>query len=227
MTKSRVSRSVRWLVALAIGGGLAGTAQADTVVLGTSGWQASWDDSLHGLVGIVVDGVTSDAVIIQKAAEFIQPPGVGGLFPPIAITFQQIAGNAVPNIIISDEILTNSTGTAWTDFHMSLVDGGDAAFNAAATIGSGFSTAPFGHLTFSLGNTALDVDGFGLGAGGSDATIPNGGIYSPGAAAGELYIVTSPHSAEPFTTFTLKEWPTPEPATGVILLLGATLLRRR
>lgn len=227
MKQHRVFRAARWLAALAIGGGMAGAVQADTVVLGTSGWQASWDSSLDGLVDIVLDGITSDSVIIQKAVEFTQPPGVGGLFPPVAVVFQQISANAVPNIIITDEILTNSTGTAWTDFHMQLVDSGDAVFNPAATTGSGFSTAPFGHLTFGSGNTTLDVDGFGLGPGGSNATVPHGGIYSPGAAAGELYIVTNPHSSAPFTTFSLKESPTPEPATGLVLLLGATLLRRR
>jgi hypothetical protein len=197
----------------------ASTAQADTIILGTSGWQATWDSSLDGLVDIIVDGVTADSVIIQKAAEFRQPPGPDGLFPPILVTFQQISPNAVSRIIMNDEILTNSTGAPWTDFHMELVDGGDATFDPAATYGSGFSIAPFTNLTFSPDNTALDIFGGG--------SIPNGGVYFPGAAAGNLFIdvVTSPTA--PFTTFTLKEYPTPEPTTALLLVLGAALIRRR
>ena len=47
---------------------LAGTAQAGTIVLGTSGWQASWDGSLDGYVDITVDSETSSAVFIEKSA---------------------------------------------------------------------------------------------------------------------------------------------------------------
>lgn len=205
----------------------AATASAGSVVLDGSGWQASWDSSLDGLVDITLDGVTSNAVIIQKSIEFTQGPGIAGLFPPVAITFTQLTANAVPYIVLADEILTNHTGTAWTDFHMQLVDGGDAAFDPVSTFGSGFSAAPFGHMTFGNSNTTFDVDGFGLGPGGSDATIPNGATYFPGTGSGELYILANTHATAPFEVFTLKESPTPEPATGMVLLLGAALLRRR
>lgn len=205
--------------AVAMSGLFVGSATADTIVLGTSGWQATWDNSLNGLVDIIIDAQGPDFVLIQKAAEFRDGPGIGGIFPPIVITFQQIAVNAVPNIIIADEILTNQTGVPWTDFHMELVDSGDAVFDPAATFGSGFSVAPFTNLVFQPGNTTLDIFGGG--------SVPNGGIYVPGAGPGELYIRATPHASAPFTTFSLKEFPTPEPSTALLLAAGAAVLRRR
>lgn len=205
---------------------------ADTVVLGNSGWEASWDSSLDPYVEIIVDLVTPDAVFIQKAAEFIQPPGPGG-FPSIAITFRQIDANAVSQIVINDEIITNSTGFDWTDFHFELIDGLDAVFNRVLTDGSaggnGFNTSPFDNQTWSADLQALTVDGFGLGPGGSDAIVPSGSTWFPGggAADGELYIDVVPQPQAPFTVFTLKETPTPEPASLVLLALGGLLAVRR
>lgn len=201
---------------------------AGTVILGDSGWQVTFDASLDDFVDISVDEVTPDAVFIQKSAEFTQPPGPGG-FPTIAIQFQQIAWPAVSQIVINDEIVTNSTGVAWTDFHWELMDGFDAAFNPDLTFASGFATSPLDNQAFSPDNMDLWVDGFGLGPGGSDEVVPAGGVWFPGGGAenGELYIDVVPHEAGPFTVFTLKETPTPEPAAGLLLLVAAGLCRRR
>lgn len=199
-----------------------------TIVLGDSGWQATFDSSLDPYVDVVVDLVTPDAVFIEKAAEFVQPPGPAG-FPPIAIQFQQIAWPAVSQIVINDEIITNSTGVDWTDFHFWLMDSGDAAFNPALTYASGFCTSPFDNQAFSPDNLSFSVVGFGLGPGGSDAVVPDGGVWFPGSGGsdGELYIDVVPHFEEPFTVFTLKEAPTPEPASVLLLAAGALLMRRR
>ena len=199
--------------------GLVGSAHAGSIVLGSSGWQASWDPSLDGRVQIVLDAVTADTVLIQKLAEFTQGPGIGGIYPPVIVTFQQIAPTSVRNIVIADEVLTNSTGTTWTDFHMTLVDHGDATFNPTSTFGSGFTYNPFSNLVFSPDNTQLDLFGGG--------TVPNGGTFGPGIGNGELYINVNPSSVAPFTTFSLKEFPTPEPTTLVLLGLGAAFIRRR
>lgn len=201
------------------------TALAGTVNIG-GGWQASWDNSLDGLVQVVSQGVVGDTVFIQKAAEFTQGPDQFGLFPSIPITFTQIAPGAVPNIGILDEIITNSTGVDWTDFHMVLVDGGDAAFDPIATLNSGgdppigWTIAPFTQAAFSDGNMRLDISG---------GVVPNGTQWFPGdgASDGTLFIATVPHAAEPFTVFTLKETPTPEPGTLVALGLAALAVRRR
>ncbi|MGD8453463.1 MAG: PEP-CTERM sorting domain-containing protein [Phycisphaerae bacterium] len=214
---------VTWLAALLVCGILATAgAQAETVVLGSSGWAATYDDSWIPYLSLIVDDVSDDTLYLQKSAEFVQPP-VGGVFPPIPIQFHQIAWPAVHRFMIVDEIITNSTGCDWTDFHWLLLDGQDAVFNADLTFASGFYTSPFDNQEFNATCTLFSVDGFGLGEGGSDAIIPNGGVWFPGdgASDGELVIDVVPHEEEPYTVFTLKETPTPEPSA--ILLLGASL----
>ncbi|MHC4236048.1 MAG: hypothetical protein ACYSUQ_13105 [Planctomycetota bacterium] len=171
------------------------------------GWQAEWDASLDPFVSISSAGVVGDAVFIQKSAEFTQGPE-GGQFPSIPIVFRQIAYHAVSNIVIDDEIITNSTGVDWTDFHMQLLDGPDAMFDPALTAASGgpppigFSIAPFSEAEFSVDNTSLDIWG---------GVVPDGNIWFPGNGAedGQLWINVEAHEQEPFTVFTFKETPTP------------------
>ncbi len=208
---------------------LSPAAQAGSIVLGDSGWEAIWDVSLDPFVDIAVDAVTDNAVFIEKSAEFTQGPGPGG-FPAIPIVFRQIAVPAVEMIVINDEIITNSTGADWTGFNMTLLDGGNATFNQALTDasggGAGFSTSPFDNQLFGNSDTLFSVNGFGLGPNGSDATVADGGIWFPGLV-GELYIDVVPQTTAPFTLFTLKETPTPEPTTGVLLMAAAALCTRR
>ena len=197
---------------------------------GAAGWRATWDNSLDGLVQIIASDCSQLAngrVFIEKSAEFTQGPSPSGVFPTIAITFTQTAPTNVTRIIIEDEIITNSTGSPWTDFHMDLIDSGDAIFDVAATAGSGgpppigFSIAPFTIAGFSNGNTRLDIMG---------GVVPSGTTWFPGSGAldGELHIAVNPHAQAPFTTFSLKETPTPEPASLALLAFGsAVALRRR
>jgi hypothetical protein len=189
--------------------------QAATIQLGDSGWQASWDNSLDGFVDLAIDLVTDDAIFLEKSAEFIFPPGPGG-FESINITFQQIAVDAVSQIVISDEILTNSTGADWGGFNMQLLDGGDATFNPG--LSSGFNTSPFNNQSYSDGNTNFSVSG---------GVVSNGSVWFPGTGPGELYIDVNTADAAPFTVFTLKETPVPEPGTVGLLLGGAAVLLRR
>ena len=205
-------------------------ARGGSIILGDSGWEAIWDSSLDSLVDITVDNVTADAVYIEKSAEFTGAPGPGG-FPSIAIVFRQIAADAVRQVVINDEIITNSTGVDWTDFHIEVLNDGDAAFNPALTdasgFGGGFSTSPFDHQMFGDGDTSFWVDGFGLGAGGGDAIVEAGDVWFPGIGPGELYIDVTTQPSAPFTLFALKETPTPEPATCLLMLVGAAILARR
>lgn len=205
---------------------------AAVVPLGTSGWTASWDNSLDPFLSIVVDGQTANSVIIEKIAQFLGPPGPGGLIDPYAITFTQTSPNAVPNIVINEETITNQNGVPWLDFHFDITDSGDATFNVAATLASGgpgpigFSISPFTTAVFgpsaSGPNTVLDLAG---------GVVPAGATWSPGsgpAGDGALWITAVPHTAAPFTVFTLKERPTiPEPSTLTLLGLGALPLLRR
>jgi len=93
-----------------------GIVNAGRVTLGTSGWEAVWDTSLDPYVSIIYDYETAEALYIQKSAEFIQGPGLDGLFPAIPITFRQVGPSTISQIVILDEIITNSTGVDWTDF---------------------------------------------------------------------------------------------------------------
>ncbi len=211
--------------------GLAPTARAGSIVLGDSGWEAVWDASQDPFVSIAVDLVTPDAVFIQQTAEFQGLPGPGG-FPSIPVVFRQIAVPATSQIVINDEVITNSTGAAWSGFTFQLFDHGDAVFNPALTNGSnggvGFSTAPLVNQTFSSDLTTLTVDGIGAGpASVGDAVVPAGGVFFPGVASGELYIDLAPATEAPFTVFTLKQTPTPEPTACLLVLIGAAAVIRR
>lgn len=192
------------------------------------GWEALWDSSLDGSVSITSLGVVDDAVFIQKSAEFTQPP-VNGIFPAIPIVFRQIDASAVGNIVIENEIITNSTGVAWTDFHMQLINGNDAAFDPAATANSGgpgpigFTIDPFTQAAFTPDNRGLDL---------WDGVVSDQTTWTPGngVAGGQLWIDVAVGDGvnQPFTLFTLKETPTPEPAALMLLAIGGlALLQRR
>jgi len=188
-----------------------------------SGWQASWDASLDGLVDIHVNLVNSNTIFIEKSAEFRQGP-VNGIFPTIPIVFQQVGASAITHIVIDDEIITNSTGSAWTDFHMDLLDSGNAVFNPTLTAQSGgtspigFSVAPFTLAAFANNNTTLNISG---------GVVPTGTQWFPGSGAsdGQLWIDVVSTQSGPGTVFTLKETPTPTP--GVLALLGLAGLTGR
>jgi hypothetical protein len=196
------------------------------------GWSASWDASLDGLVDVVAQGQVGGICVIEKAAEFTQGPSLlTGLFPSIVITFTQTTQNAAPVIAINDEILTNSTGVLWTDFHMIIVDDGDAVFDPAATAASGgggpigWTIGPqFTNAAFSDGDTRLDIfDGPG---------VPDGTQWFPGDGAtnGELFVNLATHDidgGEAPLVWSLKETPTPEPGTLALLALGGGLAAAR
>jgi hypothetical protein len=215
--------------------GLAAPVHAGMILLNddkgeSSGWAASWDDSLDPFVSITVEDVDifdTGAVYIKKTAEFTQGP-VNGIFPSILIQFRQISPSAVSNIVISEESVTNSTGRDWTDFHMFVTGGNDVVFDVEQTASSGgggpigFSVNPFTGATFAEANRRLNLD---------DGTVPAGGVFEPGTAGigDDLWIRATVRETSPLTTFFLKERPTPEPATAALLSVGAALvlMRRR
>jgi MYXO-CTERM domain-containing protein len=200
---------------------LTGAASAGVVNIG-GGWQASWDPSLDPYVSINPVGVSGNAVFIQKSAEFIQGP-VNGIFPSIPIVFRAIGTNPVSNIVIDDEIITNSTGAVWTDFHMDLLDHGEVVFDPAATAASGgggpigFSIAPFTQAAFNGSLNRLDIWG---------GVVNNGDQWFPGDGATDGQLWMHVNNAAFGSLFVLKETPTPTP--GALALIGvASLLGSR
>ena len=218
----------RVILAAGIGLILCATATAGTTILGTTGWEATWDPSLDPYVDINFNGATSSVIFIQKSAEFIQGPDEFSQFPSIPITFQQTGPSTITQIVIQDEIITNSTGFDWTDFHFDLLDGEDAFFDNGP--GFFFTTSPLDNQSFSGDLQSFWVDGFGLGPNGTDAVVPAGSVWFPGdgASDGNLVIDVFSNSGPPFTTFTLKETPTPEPVSLALMAMsGLAILRRR
>jgi MYXO-CTERM domain-containing protein len=207
--------------------GAAGPVHAGYVDIG-GGWRAEWASSLDDWVDVFSLGVVGDAVFIQKSAEFTQAP-VNGVFPAIPIVFRQIDPVAVSNIVIDDEIITNSTGEDWFDFHMIIFDHGDAFFDPVATWDSdgggpiGWTIEPFTLASFSDDLTELDISG---------GVVSDGSSWFPGDGLddGQLWINVNPGDGvnDPLTVFTLKEFPSvPAPSALAVLALGGLGVRRR
>jgi len=157
----------------------------------------------------------------RKTSHTLSAPPQDGQFPPISIDFTQIAddANTVAYIILDDEIITNNTGVDWTDYHWSLE--GPAAFVISASCD--FSVNPFTNIDWTSKTgwdadhaSALNIDG---------GTVPNGSTYSPGGTAGWLVIEVD--LTETDSNFTLTQYPTPEPATMILMAAGLPLLLRR
>lgn len=183
-----------------------------------SGWQATIFDDLH--VDVVTDAVsfTSNAVVIEKFAEFTTLSPIGQP-EAINIVFQQVLPDAqtVSRIVITDEIVINSTGVAWIDFSMLLLDSGQVEFDPVAS--AAFDVSPFLQKQYLNGNTTFRA---------FDGTIPAGGIWTPGMASGALFIDVDLGSSTP-VTFTLKELPgIPAPGSVALLsLAGLIAINRR
>lgn len=202
---------------------LVNVALAGTIDLG-GGWRANWP-TLPGGLDIQVDQLTPEFVKVRIIKDFTAPPS-GGVFEPRLIDFVQIKPDAetVPQIIITQETISNQTGSPWTDYHWAVFNQGEVWFKVPES--AGFDVSPFTNKVFSdpylIFNdpnraTDLDVDG-GL--------VPAGGTFLPGAAAGDLCIGIDLTASLP-VSFTFKQFPTPEPASLALVALSVVALRRR
>jgi hypothetical protein len=176
----------------------AASASAGSLVLGDSGWTASWDSSADSFLGLNVDGVSSSTVFLEKGLNYTAAANSDGTFDPVTITFQQTSADALPFIAINDEAVSNNSGSDWSGFRFTLAN---AAFDTAGSrVGQsgGFSIDPFTNHVFSSGDTVLDVSG---------ATVADGQVWFPGIASGNLLVI-APHGADSvLPSFSLGEMP--------------------
>lgn len=219
-------------------GATASSAQAGSMVLGNSGWKASWspafDDAAHTYVTLSVLAETCNAVVLEKVAVFTDGPDQYGMIAPIEINFEQIRGDAVQHIVFTSENVSNYTGVDWSGFKFIIEDGttgtpADTHYNLDETFGSSnpFDTSPFSVTSIGSPYGMPQIITVG------DGTLPNGSIWYPGigATAGELVINAAP-SCDGAKRFVFKEQPIPSaiplPAaawTGLTGLLGLALPR--
>jgi hypothetical protein len=225
--RKSVAQAVGLAAAIALGTTSVASAGLFPLTLGgdDSGWAVLAPDD-GTVAGIVVDLVTPTAVYIEIDKDFLFPMDVNGNFPAINLIFQQTAddANTVPNIVITDESVSNQTGQDWTDFHWALVDGGSVWFDKAAS--TPFNVSPFTNSTyidlfgFNDGNSYnnLNVDG---------GVVPAGTSFFPGLGGSDGELVITFDLASSNDSFNLKEFPTPEPAVLAMLAFGGVAVLRR
>ncbi|MCC7351639.1 MAG: VPLPA-CTERM sorting domain-containing protein [Phycisphaerales bacterium] len=188
-------------------------AQAGSLVLGNSGWRASWSSSFdnadYTYVTLTVLAETDSTVVIQKTAVFADGPDQHGLIAPIEINFEQTRADAAKNIVVTSESVTNASGVDWNSFQFIIEDGttdtsADTSFDITRTFGSvpPFDVSPFSVV--GVGGITSQPQIITLG----DGVLANGEIWRPGVgpAGGELVIHAAP-ATDGSKRFVFKELP--------------------
>ncbi|NIA06692.1 MAG: PEP-CTERM sorting domain-containing protein [Actinobacteria bacterium] len=205
---------------------LPSTAGAVVTQLGDSGWSVAVNEDWD--IGVVVDDLTTDAVFIEIVKRFVGQPDEYNLMPAMYIEFIKVSEQAVGQIIITDEFVTNDTTEPWIDYHMelavSLYDPEAGFALESDPSGDQFSTVV---LSGSNGHNGLPTK-FDFYNGLVPNDPPDQDDFRPGYDSGSMIIVADPQM-QIDQRILLKEYPTiPEPATlGLLLFGGLALLRGR
>ncbi|MCZ6681665.1 MAG: PEP-CTERM sorting domain-containing protein [Planctomycetota bacterium] len=214
-------------IAVALAAVICTPAFGGTVVVNLGGgWEATVFDPENAVV--TSDAPGADFISFHIDKDFTDPPGVGGLFPAINILFSQTAPDEATEttLVLDFENIMNMTGANWDDYHWQLLDGGDVWFDVPASLA--WDVSPFTNPAtftdpggiFGDVNKATHVDANG-------GLVPDGGSFSPGLAAGDLVMKVNLNNSEEPLNFTLKQFPTPEPSTVLLIGFGAVVLARR
>jgi hypothetical protein len=191
------------------------------------GWQITPGGNGANTVSVTQDDGDSGVLVLQLFKDYLQPVGQDGDMSSITLIFQQIGPDAqtASKIVINDELVSNHTGVAWTDFHWILGPMGYASFNQDETYpagGVGFSTSPFisHEWTQTSGDPTLSVFG---------GTLANNSSFNPGYAGALVIDVNlGADGGSANGIFTLTEIPTiPEPMTMSLLAIGSVYLAMR
>ncbi len=186
----------------------AGVASAGSVVLGNSGWTASWAPAFDGVVNVTVASESASQVVVNKSADFsasmVNP---AGYIDPVAIVIQQTSPTAVSQVLIGSETIANNTGKDWGNYRNTILGGSGVTFDpAASSIGpAGFTIAPFTAFQFRQNDTILD---FGNGV------VPDSSTFLAMGGNGYLVIDANPFTGGGRQAFTLKEQPSPTNGSG-------------
>ena len=187
-----------------------------------SGWTAAVNEDWD--IGVTVDAVLEDAVVIQLQKRFVGEPDDLGLMQPMYVEFIKDLETALEKIIIADEFVTNDTSVDWIDFHIELavsIFDPEAGFvEPTSPSGDQFQTVV---VSGTNGHDGLPtkIDFY-------DGVVPNDppdqDDFRPGWHSGRITIIADPEM-EVGQRILLKEYPTiPEPATLLLLLAGHLLL---
>lgn len=242
MGKTRMVRSLGAIEAAAGCLAMASVASAGSTVLGNSGWTASWPDAFD--VQLEVLGEGNGQLMLSKTVTFNE-------LNSVPITFQQTKADAAGLVSITEEALTNNTGSDWGQFRFILLSGDNGTtsqphFDIDATnIGGvdGFSINPFTQHEYQ-DNAGQPNTNLAKVLSLTDGTVANGDVFRPGKESGQLVIAAYPAAdgGNGGQVFTLKELPgvgpnvIPLPSalwsgliglTGLALFAGSRAVARR
>ncbi|MFW6155271.1 MAG: PEP-CTERM sorting domain-containing protein [Planctomycetota bacterium] len=138
-------------------------------------------------------------------------------------------GPASETIIIQSELVNNSTGTDWTDYHWKLFGHEIARFNRDLTNPTtdfqedGWWLDAFSEFAWDY-DVEHDIDMLNAWNG----VVPAGEAFFPGSGSGSLVIdIQMAIGAPEQAIFKFVQTPTPEPATAGLLAIGGILLLRK
>lgn len=211
------------IVCAAAGAFFAGISAVAAVVIPLgAGWEAAVPDD-GPVVSIVPGAVGTQFIFLSIMPTFSVTPPPGGTFAPSNIVFRQIAGDAesAPYFYVLESV-HNATTAPWSAYQIDILAGGSAWLRPSISVqGNPLTTRTY-------------VDEFGFGDPSRMSGLRfSGGVVLPGqnfsmspiggGRTGGYQLIETDLSGDAPLEFTLRQFPTPEPAM-IGLGLGIAML---